>query len=105
MDATHHDWRPRPSDRLFRFSSAPAHPTKQPPIGGFGGRMARVGRQLSARGIFRGVVAVGFLTMLGANLPGHLSYDSVAQLSEGHFHVRETWGPALYAWLLGVFDG
>jgi hypothetical protein len=43
--------------------------------------------------------------MLGANLPGHLSYDSVAQLYEGHFHVRETWGPALYAWMLGVFDG
>ena len=62
-------------------------------------------RQLSARGVFLGLVAAGFLVMLGANLPGHLSYDSVAQLSEGHFHVRETWGPALYAWLLGVFDG
>ena len=67
--------------------------------------MAGVGRQLSARSVFRGVVAAGFLAMLGANLPGHLSYDSVAQLSEGHFHVRETWGPALYSWLLGFFDG
>ncbi|MBS0331434.1 MAG: hypothetical protein JSS35_01580, partial [Proteobacteria bacterium] len=37
-------------------------------------------------------------------LPGHLSYDSVAQLFEGHFHIRETWGPALYAWVLGFFD-
>jgi len=66
--------------------------------------MAAVGRQLSARNVFRGVIAAGFLIMLGANLPGHMTYDSVAQLFEGHFHVRETWGPALYAWLLGFFD-
>jgi hypothetical protein len=50
------------------------------------------------------VLGAAFLLMLGANLPGHLSYDSVAQLYEGHFHVRETWGPPIYAWLLGVFD-
>nr|MEA2799510.1 hypothetical protein [Phenylobacterium sp.] len=61
--------------------------------------------QISARSAFRAVLAAGLLVMLGANLPGHLSYDSVAQLYEGHFHVRETWGPALYAWILGVFDG
>ena len=58
-----------------------------------------------ARTAFRWVLAAGLLVMLGANLPGHLSYDSVAQLYEGHFHVRETWGPALYAWVLGFFDG
>ncbi len=61
--------------------------------------------QISARSAFRAVLAAGLLVMLGANLPGHLSYDSVAQLYEGHFHLRETWGPALYAWILGVFDG
>jgi hypothetical protein len=53
---------------------------------------------------FRWVVAAGFLLMLGANLPGHMSYDSAAQLHEGYFHVRETWGPPVYAWLLGFFD-
>jgi hypothetical protein len=61
--------------------------------------------QISARSAFRAVLAAGLLVMLGANLPGHLSYDSVAQLYEGHFRIRETWGPALYAWILGVFDG
>ncbi|MBS0359934.1 MAG: hypothetical protein JSR98_01030, partial [Proteobacteria bacterium] len=60
--------------------------------------------EVSARQAFRAVLAVGLLVMLGANLPGHLSYDSVAQLYEGHFHIRETWGPALYAWVLGFFD-
>src|ERR1700743_2735309 len=64
-----------------------------------------LGVELTARRAFRAVLAVGLLVMLGANLPGHLSYDSVAQLYEGHFHIRETWGPALYAWVLGFFDG
>jgi hypothetical protein len=50
------------------------------------------------------VLAAGLCLVLAANLPGHLSYDSVAQLYEGHFHVRNTWGPAIYAWLLGLFD-
>src|SRR5258707_8994015 len=59
---------------------------------------------ISPRTALRAVLAAGLLVMLGANLPGHLSYDSVAQLYEGHFHIRETWGPALYAWVLGFFD-
>ena len=63
-----------------------------------------LGLQVNARQAFRTVLAVGLLAMLGANLPGHLSYDSVAQLFEGHFHIRETWGPAHYAWVLGFFD-
>ena len=50
------------------------------------------------------VLAASLLLMLGANLPGHMSYDSVAQLYEGHFHVRDTWGPAFYALMLGVVD-
>lgn len=54
--------------------------------------------------LVRAILALGLLVMLGANLPGHLSYDSVAQLHEGRFHVRETWQPVLYAWLLGAFD-
>jgi hypothetical protein len=66
--------------------------------------MTGLGLQIKPRSAFRAVLAVGLLAMLGANLPGHLSYDSVAQLYEGHFHLRETWGPALYAWILGLFD-
>jgi hypothetical protein len=50
------------------------------------------------------VVIAGVLILLGLNLPGHLSYDSVAQLREGRFGERFTWGPALYAWILGVGD-
>ena len=66
--------------------------------------MAGLKLEVSPRQAVRAVAAVGLLAMLGANLPGHLSYDSVAQLYEGHFHVRDTWGPALYAWVLGFFD-
>lgn len=66
--------------------------------------MAGLRLSIDARQAVRGIAVTGLLVMLGANLPGHLSYDSVAQLYEGHFHVRETWGPALYAWVLGFFD-
>lgn len=50
------------------------------------------------------VILGAFLVMLAQNLPGHLTYDSVAQLHEGRLAVRETWGPAFYAWLLAAFD-
>jgi hypothetical protein len=66
--------------------------------------MAVLKLSFDARQAVRATACAGLLVMLGANLPGHLSYDSVAQLYEGHFHVRETWGPALYAWVLGFFD-
>jgi hypothetical protein len=93
---------------LLRFSSAAAHRTKPvaPSEYGalFGGRMTGLRLQIDPRSAYRAVLAAALLLMLGANLPGHLSYDSVAQLYEGHFHVRETWGPALYAWILGLFD-
>jgi hypothetical protein len=69
-----------------------------------GGFVSEFSVNLQARTAFRWVLAAGLLAMLGANLPGHMSYDSVAQLYEGHFHIRETWGPALYAWVLGFFD-
>ncbi len=59
----------------------------------------------NARDTLRAVVAAGFLLMLGANLPGHMSYDSAAQLHEGYLGVRQTWGPPVYAWLLAFFDG
>lgn len=50
------------------------------------------------------VLMTGYVLMLALNLPGHMSYDSLAQLHEGRMDVRETWGPALYAWILGFFD-
>lgn len=53
---------------------------------------------------WRVVLSAGFLLMLAANLPGHMSYDSIIGLFEGRFHVRVTWAPAFYSWVLGVFD-
>ena len=62
------------------------------------------GSVISAHQALRVVLATSLLLMLGADLPGHMSYDSVAQLYEGHFHIRETWGPAFYALMLGLAD-
>lgn len=66
--------------------------------------MERLGIRLNASQVVRGILVFGLLFMLGANLPGHMSYDSLAQLSEGRSGVRETWGPATYARILGFFD-
>lgn len=50
------------------------------------------------------VLAAGYGVMLFKNLPGHMSVDSIIELHEGRFHLRENWGPAIYAWILGLFD-
>jgi hypothetical protein len=59
---------------------------------------------VGARWAYRLVLLGAFALMLRLNLPGHLSVDSVLALHEGRFHVRETWNPAIFGWLLGVFD-
>ena len=54
--------------------------------------------------LFRVVLIGGFLVMLAANMPGQLSVDSVIQLHEARAHVRETWAPAIFSAVLGLFD-
>ena len=50
------------------------------------------------------VLAAGYALMLWWSLPGQLSVDSIIELHEGRFHTRETWGPAMFPWVLGIFD-
>jgi hypothetical protein len=50
------------------------------------------------------VLAAGYGIMLWQSLPGHMSVDSVIELHEARFHTRENWGPAIYPWILGLFD-
>src|SRR4051812_23494326 len=79
-----------------RFSASHARGRTVPNAGDTGmadAPMAGLKLTFDARQAVRATACLGLLVMLGANLPGHLSYDSVAQLYEGHFHVRETWGP------------
>jgi len=63
-----------------------------------------LGLTFTSSGLVRSALILGLLFMLGSSLPGQMSYDSLASLHEGRFAVRETWGPAMYSWLLGVFD-
>ncbi|MET3527130.1 hypothetical protein [Phenylobacterium koreense] len=53
----------------------------------------------------KGVLLLGFLLVLAAGLPPHLSVDSVMALYEGRLQVRETFGPVLYARIVGLADG
>lgn len=52
----------------------------------------------------KAVLIGGYLLMLSANLPGHMSFDSVMSLYEGRFQRQESWNPPLFGWLLGRFD-
>jgi hypothetical protein len=66
----------------------------------------RAGGERVTRGAYVAVLAAGWAAMLVANLPGgHLTVDSILELYEGRFRIRQTWAPSFYAWVLGAFDG
>lgn len=50
------------------------------------------------------VLVAGYVVVLWQNYPGHMSVDSIIELHEGRFHMRENWGPAIFPWILGLFD-
>jgi hypothetical protein len=56
------------------------------------------------RAAYLAALAAGFCAMLAVNLPGHLTVDSILELYEGRFRIRQSWAPSFYAWVLGVFD-
>jgi hypothetical protein len=53
---------------------------------------------------FRIAMAAGLLLTLTANLPGHMSLDSVVSLTEARSGIRQTWAPAVSSWVLKPFD-
>lgn len=65
----------------------------------------RTGGDRATRTAYVATLALGWAAMLVANLPGHLTFDSLLELLEGRIRVRQSWAPAFYAWVLGVFDG
>lgn len=60
--------------------------------------------RLSPRLLALAILGLGLLACLGLNLPGQLSYDSVAQLHDGHFGIYNGWHPPVMAFLLGIAD-
>jgi hypothetical protein len=53
---------------------------------------------------WRLILVVGFGIVAALNLPGQLGFDSATALWEGRHHVRMSWGPPMYAAILGAFD-
>lgn len=51
-----------------------------------------------------GVIFAGFVFCLAANLPGHMSFDSIIQLLEGRKEAYAGWHPPVTSWLLGLTD-
>jgi len=50
------------------------------------------------------VLILGFAAVVAVNWPGHLSFDSIVQLSDGRSGRYHTWHPPIMAWMLGVGD-
>jgi hypothetical protein len=50
------------------------------------------------------VLAAGYLGVLAADWPGHLTYDSVIQLLDGRTGRYHLWHPPVMAWLMGLAD-
>ncbi len=61
-------------------------------------------RQGAAATAFRITMAGGLLLVLAANLPGHMTLDSVVAMVEARTGVRQTWAPAVSSWILRLFD-
>ena len=66
--------------------------------------MAEDSGQTLSRRAYQGVLGAGLLLSLAANLPGHMSVDSVIALEEARTGVRQTWAPAAFSAALKVFD-
>jgi hypothetical protein len=50
------------------------------------------------------LLMLGFCAVVLVNWPGHLSFDSIVQLSDGRAGRYHTWHPPIMAWMLGVGD-
>ncbi|HUB84179.1 MAG TPA: hypothetical protein VL971_00690 [Rhizomicrobium sp.] len=66
--------------------------------------MTPVSQQSLQTQVTTALIFVGFVFSLAANLPGHLSYDSVVELLEGRAAAYAGWHPPMVSWLLGVLD-
>jgi len=66
--------------------------------------VARALKSISPATLVRVVLILGYLFVLGANLPGQLSVDSLIQLREGRSGIYASANPPATSWLLGLFD-
>jgi hypothetical protein len=66
--------------------------------------MAQDPRQSTGAKVTAGVIFAGFVFSLAANLPGHMSFDSVIQFVEGRTKAYAGWHPPITSWLLGALD-
>src|ERR1700759_892547 len=66
--------------------------------------MTGVSQQSTAARATAAVIFAGFVFCLAANLPGHMSFDSIIQLLEGRRGLYAGWHPPVTSWLPGITD-
>jgi hypothetical protein len=65
---------------------------------------AKALKSISPALLVRVILILGYLFVLGANLPGQLTVDSLIQLREGRSGIYASANPPAMSWLLGLFD-
>ncbi len=65
---------------------------------------ALAGALATPRAAAAAVLVAGGILSIALNLPGQLSYDSIAQLHDGRLGVYNSWHPPVMAWMLGIAD-
>ncbi len=58
----------------------------------------------SARAVTAAILVAGAMLSLAVNYPGHMEFDGIMQLAEGHSGVYSNWHPPVMSWLLGLSD-
>ncbi len=58
----------------------------------------------SPRAVSAAILVVGAILSLAVNYPGHMEFDGVMQLAEGHSGIYSNWHPPVMSWLLGLSD-
>lgn len=66
--------------------------------------MSLASQQTIGAKVTAGVIFAGFVFSLAANLPGHMSFDSIIELVEGRTGAYAGWHPPVTSWLLGLLD-
>ncbi|HEV2561627.1 MAG TPA: hypothetical protein VGT78_05750 [Rhizomicrobium sp.] len=58
----------------------------------------------STRNIAAAILIAGTAASLVVNYPGHMEFDGIMQMAEGHTGIYSNWHPPVMSWLLGISE-
>jgi hypothetical protein len=61
-------------------------------------------KAFSARNVAAAILIAGAASSLAVNYPGHMEFDGIMQMAEGHTGIYGNWHPPVMSWLLGISE-